>query len=256
MDKNNKFLSWQKIDLLLRIFVIMDKKIILLPGLDRQLAFLKSRMELLELKILIMGSGTATIAAEMLEMGNNVEVIVEDYDSLMNAKLEFDNTAEINVKMMDFERTDYSDGEFDLVYVQGSISDIRRKKIVKEIKKITKQGGHLCLGDIVSFSENPPIFVKELFEFSKLFPLHKENIIPYYEERNFGLVDSIDLSFTLHEYYSLNSQMLNSRMKTLSSNEKSYYKKILNQISHESNAYLKLGAKKYFGFYAILLQKK
>lgn len=234
----------------------MDKKLILLPGLDRQLAFLKSRLEISELKILIMGSGTANIAAELIEMGNKVEVIVEDYDSLMNAKLEFDDSNEINVKMMDFERTDYSEEEFDLIYVQGSISDIRRKKIVKEIKRITKQDGHLCLGDIVSFSDNPPIFVKELFEFSKLFPLQKENIIPYYEERNFGLVDSIDLSFTLHEYYSLNSQMLKSRMKTLNSNEKSYYRKILNQISHESNAYLKLGAKKYFGFHAILLQKK
>lgn len=234
----------------------MDKKIILLPGLDRQLAFLKSRLELSDLKILIIGSGTANIAAEMIKMGNMVEVIVEDYDSLINAKLEFDNSSDIVVKMMDFERTDFSDEEFDLVYVQGSISDSRRKKTVKEIKRITKQNGNLCLGDIVSFSENPPIFVKELFEFSQLIPLHKDKLIPYYEERNFELIDSIDLSFTLREYYGLNSKMLDERSRTLTSNEKSYFKKILNQISHESNAYLKLGAKKHFGFHAILLRKK
>ena len=234
----------------------MEKSnIILLPGLDKQLKFLMSRIELSRLQILIMGTGTAIVAQKLNEMGNNVEIIVEDYDSLMNAKLELNSTEDIKVKIMDFERTDYLDEKFDLVYVQGSISDIRRKKIVKEIKRVVKQDGLLCLGDIVSLVEDPPIFVKELFEFSKLEPLYKEKFIPYYEERNFELVDSIDLSFTLREYYITNSMMLNERMKTLSPNEKSYYKKILNQISHESNAYLKLGANKYFGFHAALLKK-
>jgi ubiquinone/menaquinone biosynthesis C-methylase UbiE len=230
--------------------------LILLPGLDKQLTFLKSRLELSELQVLIMGSGTAIIAKQLQSMGNNVEVIVEDYDSLMNAKLEISGSDEVNVKIMDFERTDYSNEKFDLVYVQGSISDARRKKIVKEIKRVLNQDGHLCLGDMVNLSENPPIFVKELFAFSKLEPLYKENLIPYYEERNFELVDSIDLSFTLREYYSINTKMLSERNKSLSSNEKSYYKKILNQISHESNAYLKLGANKFIGFHALLLKKK
>jgi len=233
-----------------------ETKLVLLPGLDKQLSFLKSRLELSGLRILIIGSGTAIIAQRLLEMGNHAEVIVEDYDSLMNARLEFDKSDEINVKIMDFERTDYMDEGFDLIYVQGSISDSRRKKIVKEIKRITKPEGYLCLGDIVILEENPPIFVKELFEYSKLEPLYKEQLIPYYEERNFELVDSIDLSFTLREYYSTNTKMLKERERLLSSNEKSYYKKILNQISHESNAYLKLGANKYFGFHAVLLKKK
>ena len=234
----------------------MNKKNVFLPGLDKQLTFLKSRLELCELQVLIMGSGTAVIANQILTMGNNVEVIVEDYDSLMNAKLEFDGSDEINVKIMDFERTDYLNENFDLVYVQGSISDVRRKKIVKEIKRVTKQDGYLCLGDMVILKKNPPIFVKELFEFSRLEPLYKEQLIPYYEERNFELVDSIDLSFTLREYYIANAKMLKERERSLSINERSYYKKILNQISHESNAYLKLGANKYFGFHAILLKKK
>ena len=230
--------------------------IILLPGLDKQLKFLMSRIELSGLQILIMGTGTAIVAQKMFEMGNKVDVIVEDYDSLMNTKLELNGFDEVNVKIMDFERTDYINEKFDLVYVQGSISDIRRKKIVKEIKRVFKPDALLCLGDIVSLVEEPPIFVKELFEFSKLEPLYKEKFIPYYEERNFTLVDSIDLSFTLREYYITNSTLLNERMRTLSPNEKSYYKKILNQISHESNAYLKLGANKYFGFHTVLFKKK
>ncbi len=234
----------------------MNKNNVFLPGLDKQLTFLKSRLELSELQVLVMGSGTAIIANQILKMGNNVEVIVEDYDSLMNAKLEFNSSEEVNIKLMDFERTDYVMEKFDLVYVQGSISDIRRKKIIKEIKRITKPNGYLCVGEVVNLAENSPIFVKKLFEFSKLEPLYQEQLIPYYEERNFELIDSIDLSFTLREYYSINTKMLNERVKSLSSNEKSYYKRILNQISHESNAYLKLGANKFIGFHALLLKKK
>ena len=87
-------------------------------------------------------------------------------------------------------------------------------------------------------------------------PLYKEELVPYYEERNYELIDSIDLSFTLRDYYMANANMLKERERALTENEKSYYKKILNQISHESNAYLKLGANKYYGFHAVLLKKK
>ena len=49
--------------------------------------------------------------------------------------------------------------------------------------------------------------------------------------------------------------MLKNTKEDLPENEKSYYKKLLNQISHESNVYLKLGGDKYLGFYALILQK-
>jgi hypothetical protein len=74
-------------------------------------------------------------------------------------------------------------------------------------------------------------------------------------DRNFELIDEINLSNTLNEYYSSNLILLNNKIKTLTDNEKAYYKKILNKLSHESNAYLKLGADKYIGFVALLLKK-
>jgi hypothetical protein len=49
--------------------------------------------------------------------------------------------------------------------------------------------------------------------------------------------------------------MLKSSKSDLTQQEKSYYKKLLHKISHESNAYLNLGADKYIGFIALLLQK-
>jgi hypothetical protein len=38
--------------------------------------------------------------------------------------------------------------------------------------------------------------------------------------------------------------------------EKSYYKKLINMISHEAKAYLNEGSDEYVGFYALILQKQ
>jgi hypothetical protein len=47
---------------------------------------------------------------------------------------------------------------------------------------------------------------------------------------------------------------LKQAIETLTEKEKSYYKKLLNKISHESNAYLKLGADKYIGYKLLILK--
>ncbi len=78
----------------------------------------------------------------------------------------------------------------------------------------------------------------------------------YYSDRNLELIDQLDISFTLNEYYSTNENMLRKRIVDLSDNEKSYYKKLVNKISHESKAYLRHGADKFIGFEALLLKKK
>ena len=45
------------------------------------------------------------------------------------------------------------------------------------------------------------------------------------------------------------------RFDNLTDKEKSFYKKLLSKISHESNAYLKLGADRYIGFKMLILKK-
>ncbi len=231
-----------------------NKNFIHLPGLNKQLHFLKNRIDLSNLRILILGSGTVPIARQ-LGKNNNVEIIVEEYESLMSTKLELDKKDNIIVKIMDFERTDYTNNKFDLVYVQGSISDSRRKNIVKEIKRILKPEKYLCIGEIVKLEESIPNFVQDIFDASNMLPLNTKEVIQYYLQRNFELIDDINLSNTLKEYYTTNLDLLKKEMKIISDSEKSYYKKILNKLSHESNAYLKLGADKYYGFKSILLKK-
>jgi len=233
----------------------MNKKLILLPGLDKQIKFLNGKLNLDSIQCLVIGSSSAMAAKKIQkESGTHVNVIVEDYESMMNTKLELGNSENVSAKMMDFERTDFSNKTFDLVYSQGSISSSRRKKIVKEIKRISKSDGYLCVGEIVKLQDKIPNFVRELFEYSNLDPMDIKQLLPYYEERNFELVDSIDLTKTMKEYYQSNIELLKNKINSLSQSEKSYYKKILNQISHESNAYLKLGADKFIGFEVLLLK--
>lgn len=234
----------------------MKKEIVYLPGLKKQYQFLVSKIELSGFNILLMGGNNTAIAKMLLNKSKGkIESIVEDYESLLVTKIEFDNNTASIVKLMDFEKTDYLENTFDLVYAQGSISDSRRKKIIKEVKRILKPEGYFCIGEIITLEKDIPNFVKDIFELSGLVPLNKTDIKKYYLERNFELVNSIDLSNTLAEYYKISSEKLSESEKSLSSNEKSYYKKLLNKISHESNAYLKLGAKRYIGFMALLLKK-
>lgn len=232
------------------------KSIIFLPGLNQQINFLLNRINLLDLTCLVIGSNSEEVAKIIQhESQKSVEIIVEDYDSLMNSKFSLNSENSISVKMMAYDATDYSNEKFDLIYAQGSVTDKRRKNITKEIKRILKPSGYFCLGEIVKLENQIPTFVSELFERSNIDPLEKNNFQKYFLERKFELIDSIDLSASLKEYYKNNLKLLAEKVKTLSSNEKSYYKKLVNQIKHESNAYINLGADKYFGFHAMLLKK-
>lgn len=233
-----------------------NNKQILLPGLAKQLSFLEKYLNAEPKSILVIGASSEIPALELANIYNvKIELIVEEYESLLNSKLVLKNDEAINLKMMSFETTDYRDNEFDLIYAQASISLVNRNKIVKEIKRILKPGGYLCVGEIVSFTKEPPRFVQDIFDSSSMLPLYYEDIQKYYEERNFAVAAQENLSSTLKEFYSINAAKLDDAVYNLTDNEKSYYKKIVNKISHESNVYLKLGGDKHIGFRVLLLRK-
>ncbi|MBA4407145.1 hypothetical protein C0389_07720 [bacterium] len=228
----------------------------LLPGLDRQAEFLINNFKNPVQSILVIGSNSEEIAREISNhFGANIELIVEDYDSLMNSKLILEYSSGINVRLMDFEVTDFNDSSFDLVYAQASISLTKRNKIIKEIKRLLKPEGFLCVGEVVTIRKDYPPFVQDIFDSSDLLPLFIDDLEKYYSERKFSVIVRQNLTHTLKKYYSYSSNLLDDSIHVLSSSEKSYYKKILNKLSHESNAYLKLGGDKFIGFVAMLLQK-
>ena len=155
---------------------------------------------------------------------------------------------------MDFEITDFGKDEIDIVLAQNSLTDFRRTKILKEIKRILKPGGIISAGELVKTQKNAPVFVEDMFRNSLLDPLTPEDLEKFYTERSFDIIEKYDLSFTLKKYYTVVLNKLKETLGVLSEREKKYYKKLIKKISHESNIYLKQGGDKYIGFWNYLMK--
>lgn len=225
------------------------KKNILLPGIDNQLKFLLKNIPVEGLKILIIGPGTAPIADHLNSKNNNIQIITEDYDSMIETRLDLDDKS-IPVKIMEYSTTDFEKEEFDLVYAQASISSLNRNKIIKEIKRVLKPVGYLCPGEIVKLNPGVPKFVSDIWDRSELLPLFINDIERYYEDRNFEIIAAEDQSHTLQKFY----EMISEKIKIVKSSEE-LKKKTLNPYTHEVNAYTKLGGDKFMGFKSLLLKK-
>lgn len=228
---------------------------IFLPGTDQQLRSLLNFLNLNNCSILVMGSGSESIAGELRDKYlSSVIVIVDDSESLLISRIRLAAENNITVRLMDFAATDFKDSTFDLVYAQASISNNSRNKITKEVKRILKPGGYFCSGEIISLAENLPKFITDMFESSDILPLPADKINDFYSNRGFAEVLEKDLSFTLKDFYEKSISMLRETETSLDEREKSFYKKLIKKISHESNIYLKLGGEKYYGFKMLLLR--
>ena len=86
---------------------------ILLPGLNKQVVFLKNKLNLEDSSILIAGSGSASITNHITS-NNTINIIVEDYESLISTRLELPDDRNVEINLMDFERTDFPSEQFDL----------------------------------------------------------------------------------------------------------------------------------------------
>lgn len=231
---------------------------IFLPGTDRQSRFFIEKIDISGKKVVIIGPGTVEIAQKLsLAEPSKIIIIVDDYDSLitMRYRLEKSESKNVDVRMMEYDNTDFRNESIDIIYAQASVSAPARNKITKEIKKILKPEGIYCVGEVVMLRDDPPEFVKNIWDSSDIQPLHFESVDKYYEERGFEIIDKKDLSDTLKDFYRDSERMLEKESKDLNEQEKSYHKKLLKKISHESNAYLKLGGDSYMGFMAIIMRK-
>jgi ubiquinone/menaquinone biosynthesis C-methylase UbiE len=232
-------------------------KKIFLPGGDQQLELLSANVDLKGKQILVAGAASEEIAMTLAnKSGRIVNLIMEDLDSFMNAGIQIDDDKNVKTAIMDFEVTDFAPNTFDIIYAQASISLDNRNKIIKEFKRLLKPEGILCVGEVIVFREEPPSFVIDIFESSGMAPLLADEIEKYYTERKFKILLSEDLTSSLNSFYSSSLTALNKAILYLTDREKSYYKKLVKKIKHESEAYLKLGADKYIGFKTLILQKE
>ena len=229
---------------------------IFLPGLGEQIDFLFPNLKEAS-KILVVGAETYRIAEKLKSHFNaQVEIVVEDYESLINTNLLLGDEKSIKAKLMEFDHLDYEDNSFDLIYSQGSISLHKRNKIVKEMKRVLSAEGHFFVGEIVKNQADVPRFVDDIFDQSFILPLLKDELNKYYLERNFEIIAEKNLSYTLKRFYSTTLEKMKEKEGELSDKERSYYKKVINKINHEAKSFLKSGADKHIGFYTLLLKKK
>ncbi len=227
-----------------------------LPGTDQQQKILLSNIDVKGFTILVIGSGSEEIAERFIsENASKITLITDDDNSLFKARLQLSNVREINIKLMEFDNTDFANSYFDLIYAQASISNKKRAKIINEVKRILKPGGYFCVGENVSLTKSPPQFVDDVWKSSNIFPLFADELKKYYEEKGFKVIHEHDLSKTLTDFYTQSSILLKEKADILSDQEKSFYKKMLKQISHESNVYLKLGGNAHIGFKTLILKK-
>lgn len=229
---------------------------IFLPGTDKQIEILFKTLTQQFSSILIIGAGCEEIAGGLAaNYLSTVTIIVDNYDTLLSTRLQLTKDKNTSVKMMEFSNTDFQNSSFDLIYAQASISNRDRNKIVKEIKRIIKPDGYFCIGENVELAKSSPQFIKDIWSVSEIQPLYSGGLKKYYEERNFRVISEHDLSYTLKDFYISSKNLLKEKSVGLTEQEKSYYKKLLKQISHESNAYLNLGGDKYMGFKMLILKK-
>lgn len=229
---------------------------IFLPGSDKQLNYLLNTLDQKISSILIIGTGCEDISVKLQsKFSCPVSIIVEDYDTLISTRMLLGNKKDISVRMMDFTNTDFPNSSFDLVYAQASISSGSRNKIVKEIKRILTTEGYFCNGEIISLKESVPAFVNDIWKASDIKPLYTNDFTGFYKNKGFEIILENDISSSLKDFYQMSSQLLKDNSGKLTDEEKSYYKKLLKQISHESNVYLKLGGDKFIGFKILIMKK-
>jgi ubiquinone/menaquinone biosynthesis C-methylase UbiE len=227
------------------------KENILLPGGKRQVQHLSEFVDSSEGNALIIGPGCEAVAIAISQYYKEVDIIVNDYTSLMLSRNNLINDQQIKVKMMDYAHTDFYKNHFDLIYAQASISVPARKEILKEIKRIIMTEGMLCVGEIVSLVDPAPAFVKDIWERSGLEPLQSASVKNYYESKGFSVISEKDLTSTLKDFY-LN---LRNNIMKVDKKEKEANIKFYSGIKHEADVYLRHGGDKYIGFKSFILRK-
>jgi len=222
-----------------------------LPGGNHQIAHLLSEHNSPESKVLILGTVNKSIFSKISTAFSQLNIIVDNYDSLIELRFLIKESDSVKIRMMDFSNTDFENDSFDIIYAQGSISVPERKNILKEIKRILSPNGICSIGEIVSLKEPVANFIKDIWEQSGLDPLQSSAIKSWYADRGFKVQSEKDFSATLNDFYEETRHLVSKAGREKKEQNKKYF----SRMKHESNAYLKLGGDKYIGFKSLVMRK-
>jgi ubiquinone/menaquinone biosynthesis C-methylase UbiE len=223
-----------------------------LPGGNSQLEHLLEENISKGSHTLIIGTVSDSIVKKLLEYFTDINIISDNYDSLLKIRMKLKDYTSIKIKLMDYANTDFEHKYFGLIYSQGSISVPNRKNILREIKRILSDGGLISIGEIVSLKEPVAGFINDIWERSGLEPVASSGIKQYYESKGFEIISEKDLSETLRDFY----EKIRSAVLKADKDEKEQDKKYFSRMKHESHTYLKLGGDKFIGFKSLIMRKK
>lgn len=230
---------------------VIQTNTVLLPGGNKQIEHFLEQTIYTGAHALIVGVGCEIATRQLRKYFSNINIIANDYDSVIHIKVNLKDEEKVKVKMMDYAHTDFENEHFDLIYAQGSISVPQKKNVTKELKRILRSQGLFCAGEIVSLKEPVPGFVADIWERSELDPIPSSEIKKYYEGKGFEVLSEKDLSDTLKDFY----EKIRNTVAKVSKDEKELDKKYFSRMKHESHAYLKLGGDKYIGFKSLIMRK-
>ena len=230
---------------------VIQTDAVLLPGGNKQIEHLLEQNIYTGAHALIVGVSCEIATSQLGKYFSNINIIADDYDSVMQIKMKLQDEEKVKVRMMDYAHTDFENEHFDLIYAQGSISVTEKKNITKELKRILKNQGLFCAGEIVSLKEPVPGFVADIWERSRLDPIPSSDIKKYYKGKGFEVLSEKDLSYTVKDFY----EKIRNTIAKVSKDEKEADKKYFLRMKHESHAYLKLGGDKYIGFKSLIMRK-
>lgn len=231
------------------------KKNIFLPGGIKQVQLFENHIELKGKSILLFGGINKKLIEYFISRETeSIEAVVESYEELISARLICSNLKNVRIRMMSFTSLDFNNNSFDLVYSQGTISSLDRRKILLEIKNVLKADGFFCIGEIVNLKKEIPRYMIDIWERAFISPLFIEDVNSFYINNGFKIIESKNISESLKSFYLQCEKLNREKIKTLSSDEQSAYKKLINRFKHEANAYLKLGGDKIMGFVVLIGQ--
>jgi len=226
----------------------MMKKL-LLPGLDEQINFLVKEIDLKSKTILVVGDGNVLPAVELSKLTDKqVTLIVEESENLIQSGFQAIGK-NVNIKLMSFTNTDFNNEQFDLIYSQAGISTFNRTKILKELFRILRNDGLLCISEIVSITDKLPRFISDIYDKVNINPIFINSVKDYY--KNFGLdtYNIKNLSKSLTAFYKEADKYLEKGKA-----DKDSYNEI-KRYKHEARAFVQMGADKYVGLYAYMIRK-
>lgn len=233
-----------------------DNKSPFLPGGSAPIRFFLNEVQPHEGSLLILGNGFTEIVPHFLNTGfSPIHAASDDNTEIFGFKANTPKDQQVPALYVEYTSLDHKTESFDFVFCQATLTLGVRNKLVKEIKRVLKPGGHLITTEILCNKKPAPTFLNDIWADSGQDPLFTDDFEPYYTSRNFEVVKTADFTDELDEFYIKSFKMLESNLKSVSAEQRQKIRKEFAGEKHEITSLVKGGALKYMNLKTMILKK-